>query len=48
LRLFTSILGATHPSKEEEDKYAWLLFGLILLIVVAMAGAALIAVKLMQ
>lgn len=45
LRLFTTILGTTHPSEEEEGKYAWLLFGLILLIVVAMAAVAVVVVK---
>jgi hypothetical protein len=40
LRLFTTIFGTTHPSKENEAKYAWMLFGLIVAIVVAMAGMA--------
>jgi len=36
LRLFTTIFGTTHPSKENEAKYAWLLFGLIVAIIGAM------------
>jgi hypothetical protein len=40
LRLFTTIFGTTHPAKDEEDKYALLLFGLIVLIVAAMAAVA--------
>ena len=46
LRLFTTIFGATHPSKEEEEKYAWLLFGLVVLIVAGMAAMAWVVVRL--
>ena len=45
LRLFTTIFGTTHPAKDEEEKYAWLLFGLIVVIVAAMAAMAWLVVK---
>jgi hypothetical protein len=45
LRLFTTIFGTTHPNKEDEAKYAWLLFALVVAIVVAMVGAAWVVVK---
>jgi hypothetical protein len=48
LRLFTSIFGTSHPSKEDEAKYAWMLLGLIVVTVVAMIGATLIVVQLMH
>jgi hypothetical protein len=48
LRLFTTIFGTTHPAKEEEDKYAWMLFGLIVVMAVAMAAMALIVVRLVK
>lgn len=45
LRLFTTIFGTTHPSKEDEAKYAWMLFGLIVAIVFAMALMTLLVMK---
>lgn len=46
LRLFTTIFGTTHPSKEDEDKYAWMLFAMVVVIVIAMVGAAWLVVRL--
>ena len=48
LRLFTTIFGTTHPRKEEENKYAWMLFGLIVVMVAAMAGVAWTVMNLMR
>jgi hypothetical protein len=48
LRLFTTIFGTTHPAKEDEDKYAWMLFGLILVMVFGMAVMAVIVVRLVR
>ena len=48
LRLFTSIFGTTHPSKEEEAKYAWMLLGLIAVTVLAMVGVTLLIVRVMK
>jgi hypothetical protein len=48
LRLFTTIFGTTHPSQEDEAKYAWMLFGLIVVIVAGMAAVALVVVKMMS
>jgi hypothetical protein len=45
LRLFTSIFGATHPTREEEDKYAWMLLGLIVSIVFAMGAMMLLVMR---
>ncbi len=47
LRLFTSIFGTTHPTAEQEERYAWMLFGLVVVIVAAMAAVAWIVVKVM-
>lgn len=38
LRLFTTILGTTHPREEEEDKYALMLFAVLVLIVGSLGG----------
>jgi hypothetical protein len=48
LRLFTSIFGTTHPSEEDEAKYAWMLLGLIVVTIVGMVGAALLMVQLIR
>ena len=45
LRLFTTIFGTTHPRKEDENTYAWLLFGLVMAIIAAMAAVAWLVVK---
>ena len=42
LRLFTSIFGTTHPQKEDEDRYAWMLFALIVVIVGTMTAMVLL------
>jgi hypothetical protein len=48
LRLFTSIFGATHPTREEEDKYAWMLFGLLVLFVAGMAAMTWLMMRLVR
>ena len=45
LRLFTTILGTTHPRKEEEGNYALLLFGTLVVIVGMVGIAVLLAVE---
>ena len=45
LRLFTSIFGTTHPAKEDEAKYAWMLLGLVVAIVGAMGLMTLFVMK---
>jgi hypothetical protein len=48
LRLFTSIFGTTHPAKEDEEKYAWMLFGLIVVTIVAMVGMTVVMVRVLR
>jgi len=38
LRVFTTIFGATHPRKEEEDKYALMLFATVILVIAGLLG----------
>jgi hypothetical protein len=48
LRLFTSIFGTTHPCKEDEAKYAWMLFGMIVIFIAAMAGMTWVMLKVVR
>ncbi len=48
LRLFTSIFGTTHPSKEDEAKYAWMLFGMIVIFIAAMAAMTWVMLKVVR
>ena len=48
LRLFTSIFGTTHPSEEDETKYAWMLLGLIVFFMAAMAAMTWVMLRVMR
>lgn len=48
LRLFTTIFGTTHPSKEDEAKYAWMLFGMVLIFIAAMVAMTWITLKVLR
>ena len=48
LRLFTSIFETMYPSKEDETKYAWMLLGLIVFFMAAMAAMTVVMLRAMR
>ena len=44
-KIFIDLFGITPPTPEEEGKYAWILFGLSLLTVLAVAAVFLLLVR---